>query len=191
MKAVNVDDVLKILHKYGKYIFVTDMKKYFSMVDEIANLKPLSPETITEFKEGEEGHRRKFEGIVVEYPSAEFCIYPEYKGRPYFSIRYEENGEEHIGYGTYNPQVLTRYLQEYFISDIQPKTGHWIVEGSVDCYLDKVRCHCSECGKKKEFPADYDHIKQELSISYKYPEVIDNFCPKCGARMIDPQEEEE
>lgn len=41
MKAVNVDDVLKILHKYGKYIFVTDMKKYSSMVDEIANLKPL------------------------------------------------------------------------------------------------------------------------------------------------------
>lgn len=49
MKAVNVDDVLKILHKYGKYIFVTDMKKYFSMVDEIANLKPLPQETVTEF----------------------------------------------------------------------------------------------------------------------------------------------
>jgi len=41
MKAVNADDVLKILHKYGKYIFVTDEKRYFSMVDEIANLKAL------------------------------------------------------------------------------------------------------------------------------------------------------
>ncbi len=39
MKSVNADDVLKILHKYGKYIFVTDEKKYSSMVDEIANLK--------------------------------------------------------------------------------------------------------------------------------------------------------
>ena len=65
----------------------------------------------------------------------------------------------------------------------EPKTGHWIVDGSVDCYLDKVRCHCSECGKKKEFPADYDHIKQELSISYKHLEFIDNFCPNCGAKM--------
>lgn len=49
MKAVNVDDVLKILHKYGKYIFVTDEKRYSSMVDEIANLKPLPQETVTEF----------------------------------------------------------------------------------------------------------------------------------------------
>ena len=44
MKPVNVDDVLKILHKYGKYIFVTDEKRYSSMVDEIANLKALKQE---------------------------------------------------------------------------------------------------------------------------------------------------
>lgn len=44
MKAVNVDDVLKILHKYGRYIFVTDEKTYSSMVDEIANLKALKQE---------------------------------------------------------------------------------------------------------------------------------------------------
>lgn len=72
----------------------------------------------------------------------------------------------------------------------EPKTGHWIVDGSVDCYLDKARCHCSECGKKKNFPADYNHIKQELSISYKYPEFIDNYCPNCGAKMVEPQESE-
>ncbi len=45
MKAVNVDDVLKILNKYGEYIFVTDEKRYSSMVDEIANLNALDQET--------------------------------------------------------------------------------------------------------------------------------------------------
>lgn len=47
MKAVNVDEVLKILHRYGKYIFVTDEKKYSDMVDEIANLKALEQEPKT------------------------------------------------------------------------------------------------------------------------------------------------
>lgn len=45
MKAVNVDDVLKILHKYGEYTFVTDEKRYSSMVDEIANLNALDQES--------------------------------------------------------------------------------------------------------------------------------------------------
>lgn len=47
MKAVNVDDVLKILYKYGKFIFMTDEKRYSSMVDEIANLKALKQEPKT------------------------------------------------------------------------------------------------------------------------------------------------
>ena len=58
---------------------------------------------------------REFEKIVVEYPSEELCAYPEYKGKPYFSIQYEENGEHFIGFGTYNHDVLSRYLTEYFI----------------------------------------------------------------------------
>lgn len=61
------------------------------------------------------GHGRKFEEIVVEYPPADLCTYPEYKGKPYFSIKYEENGEHIIGFGTYNPEVFSRYLREYFI----------------------------------------------------------------------------
>ena len=47
MKAVNVNEVLKILYKYGKYIFTTDEKKYSSMIDEIANLKALEQEPKT------------------------------------------------------------------------------------------------------------------------------------------------
>ena len=38
MKTVNVDDVLKTLHKYGEFLFVTDHPKYREMQDEIVNL---------------------------------------------------------------------------------------------------------------------------------------------------------
>ena len=62
------------------------------------------------------GHGRKFEKIVVEHPSEDLCTYPEYKGKPYYSIQYEENGESIIGYGTYKPEVLSQYLRDYFIA---------------------------------------------------------------------------
>ena len=60
------------------------------------------------------GHERKFEKIIVEYPTVN--CYPEYKGKPYFSIQYEENGEHFIGFGTYKPDVLSQYLRECFHS---------------------------------------------------------------------------
>ena len=63
-----------------------------------------------------ERHERKLEEIVVEYPPAELCTYPEYRDKPYFSIKYEENGEHIIGFGTYKPEVLSEYLREYFIA---------------------------------------------------------------------------
>lgn len=63
---------------------------------------------------------RQFEEIVVEYPSFN-NTYTEYKGKPYFSIKYTENGQEFIGYGTYNPEVLSRYLRDYFMPPAQPE----------------------------------------------------------------------
>lgn len=45
MKAVNVNDVLKILHEYGAFVFVTDSKRYSEMVNKIANLPELRPKT--------------------------------------------------------------------------------------------------------------------------------------------------
>ena len=59
---------------------------------------------------------RTFVELVVKYPDPELCAYKEYKGKPYYSIKYIENGEAHVGYGTYNPEVLSQYLKEYFIS---------------------------------------------------------------------------
>ena len=61
---------------------------------------------------------RVFQGIIVEYPS--ISAYPEYEGKPYFSIKYTENGQEFIGYGTYKPEVLSEYLKEYFMPSAQP-----------------------------------------------------------------------
>ena len=63
---------------------------------------------------------RRFVELLAEYHDPELCSYKEYKGKPYFSIKYIENGEEYIGYGTYNPKVLSQYLKEYFISSAQP-----------------------------------------------------------------------
>ena len=64
-------------------------------------------------------HERIFQEIVVEYLS--YCAYPEYKGKPYFSIKYTKNGHEFIGYGTYIPEVLSEYLKEYFMPSAQPE----------------------------------------------------------------------
>ena len=64
-------------------------------------------------------HGRIFQEIVVEYSS--YNIYPEYIGKPYFSIKYMENGQEFIGYGTYAPEVLSEYLKKYFMPSAQPE----------------------------------------------------------------------
>ena len=125
------------------------------------------------------GHERKFEEIVVEYKPAELCIYPEYKGKPYYNIKYQENDKECVGFGTYNPEVLSQYIKEYFMSDIQPKTGHWILKRTFptklyDEYLNEYKC--SEC---------YREIRCTESQLVNYP-----YC-HCGAKMTEGNEESE
>lgn len=57
----------------------------------------------------------------------------------------------------------------------QPKTGHWIEKE--DCNLD-IYYDCSECGESfcliDGTPTDY----------------LYNYCPNCGAKMVEPQESE-
>lgn len=62
---------------------------------------------------------RTFVELVVRYPDPELCAYKEYKGKPYYSIKYIENGETHVRYGTYNPEVLSQYLK-CFMPSAQP-----------------------------------------------------------------------
>lgn len=57
---------------------------------------------------------RKFIKINADYVPDELVTYPEYRGKPYYSILYEENGEQFVGFGTYKIEVLSRYLREYF-----------------------------------------------------------------------------
>jgi len=62
---------------------------------------------------------RIFQEIIVEYPT--IGTYIEYEGKPYFSIKYTEGGKCFIGYGTYDPKVLSEYLKTYFLPSVQPE----------------------------------------------------------------------
>lgn len=114
---------------------------------------------------------KKFIRILTTYFSDETVVYPEYRGKPYFEIEYEENGERYIGFGTNNPEIFSGYLRDDFI-DSKPE-GKWIAREDMD-YVDKnkvVHNHfeCSKCGLIHDFIDG--HTSQY------------NFCPNCGADM--------
>lgn len=123
------DNLEMVLTKYNNELDKTGRGKTDIVYEQIYNMEDLktnlpletlvmifSQEADKYFSERDSRkYLKKFEEIVVEYPPADLCTYPEYKGKPYFSIKYEENGEHFIGFGTYSPEVLSRYLQEYFI----------------------------------------------------------------------------
>ena len=71
---------------------------------------------------------RTFVELVERYVDPELCPYPEYKGKPYYSIKYIENGEEYVGYSTYNLQVMSGFLKKYFMSSAMEKqeADRWI-----------------------------------------------------------------
>ena len=65
--------------------------------------------------------KRTFVELLVHYPHPDVCTYPEYKGKPYYSIKYIEDGECFVGFGTYKPEVLSQYLRDYFMPPAQPE----------------------------------------------------------------------
>lgn len=111
---------------------------------------------IKALKQQEQKNGKKFIEIVIEYPDPAICPYPDYKGKPYFSIRYEENGEKFDDFGTYKPEVLSEYIREYFMGE---KKGKWI----------DTRDYCGE------FMCSNCH-ETNINNFYKY-------CPHCGAEM--------
>ena len=62
-----------------------------------------------------------FVELLVHYPHSDVCTYPEYKGKLYYSIKYIEDGECFVGFGTYNPKILSQYLKDYFMPPAQPE----------------------------------------------------------------------
>ena len=72
-----------------------------------------------------------------------------------------------VGYGTYKPEVLSRYLKDYFMPSIQPKKGEWIEIVDEETENTKTwHYECSECGKPNPCIGDNP-----------------NYCPNCGADM--------
>lgn len=126
----------------------------------------------------EQKNGKKFIEIVAEYPA--ICPYPEYEGKPYFSIRYEENGEKIEGFGTYNPEVLSKYIREYFMGE---KKGKWIIEEMNTYELSygttayEPVYKCSVCERLTE-----SYLRLDKPIM---PEDADfpRFCPWCGAEL--------
>lgn len=122
---------------------------------------------------------REFIELVVEYPPPDLCTYIEYRGKPYFSIKYRENGEAFVGFGTYKPEVLSQYLKEYFIQPMQPeqKVGKWIKMSDAD----GVYYCCSECGEELyrewTFDRECDLFPRKSSINKT------KYCPNCGEKM--------
>ena len=208
---------LQAAYERADKIKIKDKTRYIEVLEMV--IQVLSQESINEivqkaYKDGkkdgyvqakieqescEDAVSREFVELVVEYPPADLCTYPEYKGKPYYSIKYRENGAgEFVGYGTYKPEVLSQYLKEDFIPSItrqtddnkkiarlhqeladvyrqlECQTGKWIL-------LDECAnsgYYCSRCQKKL--------VKEGWSETVKKIK----FCPNCGAKMVESQESE-
>lgn len=126
---------------------------------------------------------REFEEIDATYPPEELCIYPEYKGKPYFGIKYKENGEEIVGYGTYKPEVLSQYLKDYFISTTKNDLYVTPQEPCEDV-ITRILKRMWNCRGKHT--TSIDKVKMEQIIRDELPSV--NSQPKTGHWIEHPHE---
>lgn len=78
-----------------------------------------------------------------------------------------------LGTSEQTQEAITMAVKALSMPSAQPKTGHWIMThdyftGAYES-IDYVKCSC--CGEDSLEMGDY--------------------CPNCGAKMVDPQESEE
>ena len=127
-------------------------------------------ETVTNCNALKPERSRTFLEIVVSYPA--FCTYPEYEGKPYYAIKFEENGETIVGFGTYKPEVLSQYLQEYFIPSAEPEPEEF--EWCHDCKEYDQEKHC--CHRwTKVIRQTVEEVKRQYAL--EYPKII--HCEDC------------
>lgn len=105
---------------------------------------------------------RKFLEIIAEYPK--ICTYPEYKGKPYYSIKYEENGETIVGFGTYKPEVLSQYLREYFISSAEPERTAKVIH-CIDCAYWMDKCVYLNDGRIRKYADGETFVEANVGIN--------------------------
>ena len=120
---------LQFLDSGSKMIFIVDLRKGEPMTrDEFMDL--VGADYVDEYEKAQLSQedativaksKRTFVELLVHYPHPDVCTYPEYKGKPYYSIKYIEDGECFVGFGTYKPEVLSQYLRDYFMSSAQPE----------------------------------------------------------------------
>ena len=82
---------------------------------------------------------------------------------------------------TNNGWIINEVLQLPTVTPQEPKAGHWIMPVQDDGMSDPIyyQVRCSKCG----FDLDPQTWHMEL---HQYG--ADKYCPKCGFRMVEPQE---
>lgn len=70
---------------------------------------------------------------------------------------------------------------------LKPRTGHWIHIGDKDFgFRDIVICKCSECGGVESFTGKFELEGCRLVIDM---DRVYKFCPNCGAKMAESEED--
>lgn len=113
-----------------------------------------------------------FEGLILE---------KQPNGRTYYSVEYKENGEEHIGYSSYDLQIVGDYIKEYFV-DGQYARGYNDAKREIALSGEYERCY--ERGKADAQQKTGHWITQMIFQTKLYDEPLREYeCSECGRRI--------
>ena len=157
--CISREEVCDYIAEFVNHEYATDREREMveHIIGGIQHLSSIQPTTKENLVVGD-CISREFIEIVVDYPPADLCTYPEYRGKPYFSIKYRENGKTYVGFGTYKIEILSQWIKEYFMPSVQPKPKAdepMQVELEADGYADGELVYdygkCPKCGWEFEY----------------------------------------